>query len=107
MIDRLYEPANTIVAMLERRFVKVEHHDVSDSESADMLWLESTPEDAFSEGKVLVISPATADQTLWFAALDSAHRFGGWPTSWYMTGSADEIIKGVQEMLCANRGVRG
>jgi hypothetical protein len=104
MIDRLYEPANAIVVMLEHRFVKVEAHDVSDSDSADLLWLESTPEDAFSEGEVLMISPATTDQTLWFAAFDSAHRFGGWPTSWSMTGSSDEIDAGVQEMLGADRG---
>lgn len=103
MIDRLYGPSSAIVKMLEGRFVKIEAHDVSDSESADLLWLESTPEDAFSEGDVLKICPATNDQALWFAALDSAYRFGGWPTSWSMTGSSDEIVAGVQEALDAIR----
>lgn len=102
MIDRLYGPARALVAMLEGRFVKIEAHDSSEPESPDLLWLESTPEDPLSEGEVLTISPATSDQCLWFAELDSANRFGGWPTCWSMTGSSDEIVSGVQKALAAH-----
>lgn len=102
MIGRLYEPTSAIVKMLEGRFVKIEAHDVSESEGADLLWLESTPEDAFSEGEVLTISPATNDHAVWYAALDSAYRFGGWPTSWSMTGSSEEVVAGIHEALAAD-----
>lgn len=100
-MNDLYSPSKAILSMLPSLFVKVEAHDSHDSESADLLWLEFTSEDALSEGEVLKIAPATEDRALWFATLDSAYRFGGWPTAWYMTGSEAEVIAGVQSAIAA------
>ena len=99
MVDGLYPPTRIIASMLTGRFVNVEAHDISDSESPDLLWLESTPDDALSEGKVLTINPATDDQTSWYAALDSAHKFGGWSTSWSIIGSPEKIVVEIQKAL--------
>jgi hypothetical protein len=79
-MSNLYPPSTSVLRGFPSRFVKVEAHDGSDIESADLLWPKATPNDAFSEGEVLKIEPATGDQVLWFAALESAYRFGGWPT---------------------------
>lgn len=100
-MNDLYPPSKAILSKLPGLVVRVEAHDGNDSEGADLLWLEFTPEDVLSEGEVLRIAPATEDRVLWFAALDSAYRFGGWPTAWYMTGSEAEVIAGVQSAIAA------
>ena len=101
MTEKLYRPSQAILAARATLFAKVETHDDDDPESADSLWLESTPDDAFSEGEVLSIAPATSDQSLWFATMDSAYRFGGWPTYWSMTGTDDEVIASVLSALAS------
>lgn len=99
MTEKLYRPSKAILAARAALFAKVEPHDDDDPESADNLWIESTPDDSFSEGEVLSIAPATSDQNLWFATMDSAYRFGGWPTSWSTTGTDDEVIASVLSAL--------
>lgn len=95
MNENLYEISKAITSILGSRFVKVEVHDSGDPESFDLLWLESTPDDAFTEGEVLSIGPAIPNQSVWYAAIDSAHRFGGWATNWSVTGSTEEVITAV------------
>ena len=93
MTEKLYPPTQAILAA--RSFVKVEPHDEDDPESSDLLWIEYTPNDPLSEGEVLCISPLISDKNLWWAAMNSAYKFGGWPMNWAETGTSDEVIAGV------------
>jgi|GEM_PF-6226218 len=90
MTEKLYPLSKAILEYRPDLFVKVEAHDESDPESSDLLWLEYTPDDPLSEGCVICISPLGDS---WFASKDSAFKYGGWPTDWDVTGTADEVCQ--------------
>jgi hypothetical protein len=95
----LYPPTKAILERCGALFFRVDAHDESDPESSDFLWIELTPDDTFSEGEVLTVSPMMPDRQRWFVSRETANEFGGWVTHWYVTGTSSEVFDHVLAAL--------
>ena len=78
------------------RFPKVEAHEADDPEGSDHFWL-SVEEHDLSEGELIGLSPLGGDR--WYAHHDLAHKYGGWPTVWYFSGTEAEVLDAVARYL--------
>lgn len=96
-MSEFYAVTQRLQELIPSSFVKLEAHDPAEDESADLLWMtiNSDPADLF-EGEVIQVSHYGNQ---WFADYDQAHKVGGWPTMWSISGSADEVVTAVIEYL--------
>lgn len=92
-----YAVSRILLEKLPGRFVKAEPHDPVDAESSDLLWtmVSADPTD-FCEGEVFLISHYGEQ---WFADREDANKYGGWPSIWSTSGSADEVVSEVLDYL--------
>lgn len=91
----LYPLTNAIIERCSEAFVKVDAHNEDDPESVDCLWTEYTPDHELTEGELLTVGPFVPGGDLWSVSKESAHKFGGWATSWDMTGTVKEILDAI------------
>lgn len=99
MAKIFYDLTERIISISGARFAKTCAHDGDDAEGVDLLWLEYTPEDAFSDGEVIKVGRGSPDGNTWFASQESAYRAGGWPTHWTTAGTDDEVVQQVKALL--------
>lgn len=98
-MSEFYAVTERLQDLIPASFVKLEAHDPADDESADLLWTTINGDLAgLFEGEVIKVAHY-GDQ--WFADHDEAHKVGGWPTVWSISGSADEVVAAVVEYLTA------
>lgn len=103
-IDGIYPLSQRLVDAMPGFFLKVEPHETDDPEGSDLLWIEVTApgKDDLTEGQVILIDPA-AGAEVWYAAHDSAHKYGGWPTHWDSCGSEQKVFQAVVDYLVTRK----
>lgn len=91
-LNKLYPLSINVQGAFSEKIVKVEHHDISDWESPDILWLDYTPDDKFSKGTYFSISRLSKDSDFWSTSINEANEFGGHPTTWVESGTENELL---------------
>lgn len=100
----LYGISNQILARHRHRaeFARAEAHADDDPDSGDLLWL-TVVDEALTEGEVIRVEALSPG--CWYVAHDHAHKYGGWPTVWDVSGSEAEVTEALARYLSSSERI--